>query len=152
MKSSLFLFVVFILGPVLEIWLILKVGDRLGALATTLSLVLAGVIGVWLGRRAGRTVLREMATAVQRGEAPAVKMVEGAMALAGAVLLVIPGYLSDVVGLLLLWGPSRRSMAARVQSGLGKGLHTHNFHGAGAAGPQGRGEPAEAPFEHPVIE
>ncbi len=152
MKTSLFLFAVFILAPILEISLIIEVGSRIGGLKTTLTLVMAGVIGVWLGKRAGRTVLREMATALQRGETPTVKIVEGAMALVGAVLLVIPGYLSDVVGLLLLWGPTRRWMAARVQAGMGKAVQTHGFHVPGGARPEGKTEPAEAAFDHPVIE
>lgn len=148
------LFLLFTVVPMLETWLIIQVGSRLGATETVLSLVLAGLLGAWLGKRAGSTVLRELFDGLRRGEPPADKLVEGVLALVGAVLLVTPGYLSDLVGLLLLWGPTRRWLAPRVKDRLWKWAQKRGFKvGGGGPGPtmQAR-KSAEAKFDHPVSE
>lgn len=155
MRTAFVLFLLFTLVPAFETWLVIEVGSRLGAVSTTLTLVLAGLVGAWLGKRAGSTVLRELFDGLKRGEPPADKIVEGVLALIGAVLLVTPGYLSDVVGLVLLWQPSRRWLAPRVKAFgwrwlLGQGF---TFVGSGGPGPAFRDrQAAEARFDHPVAE
>ncbi|MBM4365930.1 MAG: FxsA family protein [Deltaproteobacteria bacterium] len=149
------LFLLFTVVPVVETYLIIEVGSRLGALETVGTLVLAGLLGAWLGKRAGGTVLREIFEGLRRGEPPAVKLVEGLLALVGAVLLVTPGYLSDVVGILLLWAPVRRWLAPRVKDLAWAYLSRRGFTfvGDGAAGPAMRArQEAEKKFDHPVVE
>lgn len=155
MRIGVLLFLLFTVGPMVETWLIIEVGSRLGAIETTLTLVLAGLVGAWLGKRAGSTVLRELFDGLKRGEPPADKIVEGVLALIGAVLLVTPGYLSDVVGLALLWQPTRRWLAPRLKDRLWRGLKDRGFQfvGNGAPGPAHRArESAEKQFDHPVVE
>lgn len=155
MRTALFLFLLFTLVPALETWLVIEVGTRLGAVSTTLSLVLAGIVGAWLGKRAGSTVLRELFEGLRRGEPPADKIVEGVVALVGAVLLVTPGYLSDLVGLLCLWQPTRRWLAPRVKEYGWRWLSARGFTflGGGGPGPAHRDrQAAEARFDHPVSE
>ncbi len=155
MKVAAGLFLLFTLVPALETWLLIEVGSRLGAVQTTLTLVLAGLLGAWLGKRAGGTVIRELFEGLRRGEPPADKIVEGVLALVGGVLLVTPGYLSDAVGLLLLWQPSRRWLAPRVKARLwgwlgGRG---YTFVGNGGRGPATRAQaPPDVQFDHPVSE
>lgn len=149
------LFLLFTVVPVVETYLIIEVGSRLGALETVGTLVLAGLVGAWLGKRAGSTVLREIFAGLRRGEPPAVKLVEGLLALVGAVLLVTPGYLSDLVGLLLLWGPARRWLAPRVKDLAWAYLSRRGFVflGDGAPGPAMRAQQdAEKKFDHPVVD
>lgn len=110
------LFLMFTIIPMLETWLIVKVGATIGATETVLSLVAAGLLGSWLGRRAGFSVLREVAADFQKGLPPADRLVEAALVLVGAVLLITPGYLSDFFGLLLFIAPFRRFLAPRVKS------------------------------------
>ncbi len=155
MKVAVGLFLLFTLVPAFETWLLIEVGSRLGAVQTTLTLVLAGLLGAWLGKRAGGTVLRELFEGLRRGEAPADKIVEGVLALVGGVLLVTPGYLSDAVGLMLLWQPTRRWLAPRVKARLWGWLRGRGFTfvGNGAPGPAARApQQAEAQFDHPVSE
>ncbi len=149
------LFLLFTVIPVVETYLIIEVGSRLGAVETVGTLVLAGLVGAWLGKRAGSTVLREIFEGLRRGEPPAVKLVEGLLALVGAVLLVTPGYLSDIVGILLLWGPVRRWLAPRVKDLAWAALTRRGFvfMGDGAPGPAMRARhEAEQKFEHPVVD
>mgnify|MGYP001596840228 FL=1 len=135
--------------------MIIQVGSRLGAAETVGTLVVAGLLGAWLGKRAGGPVIRELLAGLKRGEPPAVKLVEGLLALVGAVLLVTPGYLSDVVGLLLLAGPVRRALAPRVKDATWAYLRRRGFTfvGEGGPGPAMRGRQSAAEkFDHPVVE
>jgi UPF0716 protein FxsA len=154
-RVALLLFLVFTLVPAAETWLVIQVGQRIGATETVLSLIAAGLLGAWLGKRAGSTVLRELFEGLRRGEPPADKIVEGVLALVGATLLITPGYLTDLVGLLLLVGPVRRWLAPRVKSGLWRWLSARGFRfvGEGAPGPAARARAsAEQSFVHPVAE
>lgn len=149
------LFLLFTVVPVVETYLIIQVGSRIGAAETVATLVLAGLLGAWLGKCAGGTVIRELMDGLRRGEPPAVKLVEGLLALVGAVLLVTPGYLSDLVGLCLLAGPVRRALAPRVKDATWAYLRRRGFVfvGDGGPGPTMRGrQSAEGKFDHPVVE
>ena len=154
MNIGVLLFLLFTIVPTVETWLIIQVGTRLGATETVLTLVVAGLLGAWLGKRAGGSVLRELFEGIRRGEPPADKLVEGVLALVGAVLLVTPGYVSDIVGLLLLWQPVRRWLAPRVKNWAWESLKRRGFTaGGGGAGPaMRRQQESEAKFDHPVQE
>lgn len=154
MRTAFGLFLLFTLVPAFETWLIIEVGSRFGALPTTASLVVAGILGAWLGKRAGSTVLAELFAGLRRGEPPADKLVEGVLALVGGVLLVTPGYVSDVVGLLLLWRPTRQWLAPRLKDYGWRWLLARGFTFVGSdAGPGFRArQSAEAQFDHPVSE
>jgi UPF0716 protein FxsA len=112
---GLVMFLLFTLIPALETWLIIKVGGVIGALDTVALLVLAGVLGAWLGKRAGTAVLGELFQSLQQGIPPGDKVVEGLLVLVASVLLVTPGYFTDLVGLLLFIGPIRGRLAPLVK-------------------------------------
>lgn len=145
----LILFLMFTVIPMLETWLIVKVGSVIGATETVLSLVAAGALGAWLGKRAGFSVLRQVSADLQKGIPPADRLIEAALVLVGAVLLITPGYLSDVFGLLLFIGPIRRFLAPRLKSAALRWL-TRSGVKLGPSGPI-RPPSAEPPrFDHPI--
>lgn len=164
--TALALFLLFTLIPTLETWLIIKVGGEIGATPTVALLLLAGVAGAWLGKRAGLSVMRDLFADLQRGLPPADRLVEGALVLVAAVLLITPGYFTDVAGLLLFIGPVRRFLAPRIKAlaldwALRRGLrvgapgpgpgwpHPHPAPGPDdLEGP--RNGPRKPPFQHPV--
>lgn len=160
--TGLVLFLLFTIIPALETWLIVKVGAQIGATETVLTLVVAGVIGAWLGKRAGFAVLRELFTDLQKGLPPADRLMEGVLVLIAAVLLITPGYFTDLVGLLLFVGPIRRLLAPPLKRLLLSWATRRGFTigaatpGPGWAGPTAsHAPPAEPPragrrFEHPV--
>ena len=155
MRVAAILFLCFTVIPAFETWLIIRVGERFGATETVLSLILAGVLGAWLGKRAGATVLRELFAGLREGVPPADQIVEGGLALVGATLLVTPGYLSDAVGLLLLFAPVRRWLAPRVKGAVWSWLAQRGFKfvGGGGPGPTARARASsERQFDHPVAE
>ena len=111
---ALRLFLLFTLVPALELAFLVYVGTLIGPLPTLALVLLAGVLGSWLAQREGFAVLRQLQEDLQKGIPPATRLVEGALVLTGAVLLITPGVWSDLLGLSLLFPPTRRWLAPRV--------------------------------------
>jgi len=98
---------VLILWPLAELFVIIKVGEAIGAL-DTIVLLLAGVpLGVWALRSQGAAVWRRMTAAIAQGKPPARHVVDGALVVAGGTLLIVPGFITDVLGITLLLPPTR---------------------------------------------
>lgn len=150
--TSVVLFLMFTVLPAIELWLIITVGEQVGAWQTVLTLVLAGVLGSWLGKRAGFQVVREIFDGLRQGIPPADKLVEAGLVLVGAVLLITPGYLSDVVGLVLFVGPVRRFLAPHIKNLAWRWLLQRGLKvGPAAPGPAAPKQTTEPPhFQHPV--
>lgn len=101
------LFLLFIVVPIFEIWLILQVGHAIGPLPTIALLVADSVIGAWLMRSQGRIVWRRFNEALAAGRVPAREVLDGALVIFGGALQLAPGFATDVLGLLLVLPPSR---------------------------------------------
>lgn len=102
------LFVVFLSVPLIEVWLLVKVGSLIGAGWTIFLVVLTAVIGAALVRAQGLSTLARSQELLHQGELPAVELLEGAALLMAGALLLTPGFLTDTVGFLLLLRPLRR--------------------------------------------
>ncbi|MDO8736113.1 MAG: FxsA family protein [Thermoleophilia bacterium] len=96
------LLALFIVLPLLELWMIIEVGSRIGAVYTVVALILISVAGAALARQQGYRVIGRVQTEIQSGQMPGDSLVDGAIILTGALLLLTPGFLTDIVGLLLL--------------------------------------------------
>jgi UPF0716 protein FxsA len=108
-----------ILWPVAELLLAIKVAQLIGLLDTILLLIISWPIGVWAMRSQGRAVWRRLRAALAAGKPPAEEVLEGALVLIGGVLMILPGFIGDVIGGLLLLGPSRR-LSRRVTARLAR--------------------------------
>jgi UPF0716 protein FxsA len=97
----------FILVPIAELAVILTVGDAIGLVPTLLLLLGISVTGAWLSKREGLAAWRRFQLALAEGRVPTVEVADGAMILLAGALLLTPGFLSDVVGVLLLLPPTR---------------------------------------------
>ncbi|QWC85048.1 FxsA family protein [Nocardioidaceae bacterium] len=114
----------FIVVPLIEIYLLVQVGQVIGAGWTILLLVFDSVVGVALVRREGTRAWRDLQATLQAGRAPTTGLADAALLLIGATLLVTPGFLTDAMGLLLvlpvtrplLRGALARRLSARVQT------------------------------------
>ena len=102
------LFLLFLTVPLAEIYLLLEVGGLIGALPTVGAVVLTAVIGAALVRVQGFSTLAHIRESLDRGEVPAVALVEGAFLLVAGALLLTPGFLTDAVGFACLCPPLRR--------------------------------------------
>ena len=99
--------IIFLVVPVVEVYLLIQVGQVIGALWTVFLVVLTAVIGVRLLKIQGVSTLLRAQRKMQAGQAPATEMLEGVgLVLAGAFLLT-PGFFTDTVGFLLLFPPAR---------------------------------------------
>jgi UPF0716 protein FxsA len=120
MAAVLFI-ILFIAVPVIELWLILQVGDMIGVMPTILLLLLDSLLGAWLVKSQGGAVWRNFRAAVDAGRIPANEAVDGFLVILGGTLLLVPGFLSDIVGILLIAPPSRRLLRSRVvKFGIGR--------------------------------
>jgi UPF0716 protein FxsA len=105
----------FILIPLAEIWVIVQVGQAIGVLNTFGLLILSGIIGGWLMKREGLAVWRRAQASVERGQVPTKELIDGVLILAGGALMVAPGFITDIVGMLLLLPPVRAAIRALVR-------------------------------------
>ena len=108
------LVLLFTVVPLVELWLLLLVGEQLGLWPTLGVVVGTGLTGAWLARREGLRVVRRWREALAEGRMPEEGVLGGLLVLVGGVLLVTPGLLTDVSGFLLLVPATRRLVAARV--------------------------------------
>jgi UPF0716 protein FxsA len=112
------LLLVFCTLPLLDLWLLLGLGARIGLLPTVLAVVGTGIAGAALAHRQGLSVLQSILQEMQQGQMPAGRMLEGAGLLVAGALLLTPGLLTDVLGLALLVPPLRRLLADRALRSL----------------------------------
>jgi len=104
------LFAAFILVPVIEIILLIKIGGAIGGLSTILIVISTAALGAYLVRREGLATLQAVQDEISRGRVPALQMAEGiALLFAGAVLLT-PGFMTDAIGFVLLVPSIRRAL------------------------------------------
>jgi UPF0716 protein FxsA len=109
----LLFFLLFVGVPLLELYLLIQVGSEIGALPTIGLSILTAVIGTFLVRVQGFSVLLRVREMVNRGEVPAIEVLDGALLLIAGVLLLLPGFLTDALGFLLLVPPLRRLLILR---------------------------------------
>ena len=107
---------IFLAVPIIEIYLLIQVGQVVGAGWTILLVVLTAVIGVWLLRIQGLSTLMRAQKKMQSGELPANEMLEGMGLVVAGALLLTPGFFTDTIGFLLLLPPTRIWLIRRIAS------------------------------------
>lgn len=121
------LFVVFLVVPFVELFVILQVGHAIGALNTVALLILVSMVGAWLVKREGLSVLRRAQERIAEGTVPGRELVDGVLILLAGALLITPGFLSDVVGVLLLLPPVRAALRRTVTRRLRRRTDFRSF-------------------------
>ena len=146
----MWLFVLFVAVPLIEIGLFIRVGGWLTLWPTLGIVVLTAAIGAWLARWQGLHTLRELQRSVDELRDPATPMAHGAMILFAGALLLTPGFLTDGIGFLLLVPVLRSALLQqlikhghRVHLHRQRGSHPHG-HGQAHASRQGAGRPPSA--------
>jgi UPF0716 protein FxsA len=138
------LFLLFTIVPLVELYLLLMIGDLVGFWPTVGLVLVTGVVGAWLAKRGGLRVLRKWQAAIAEHRVPEEGVLGGLLILVGGVLLVAPGVLTDIAGMLLLFPPSRRFVARTVRRHVEKRMQHGSIqvvsYGGGAVmrGPVGR--------------
>ena len=111
---GLFLVLIFIVLPIAEIYVIIKVGEAIGVLPTIALLILDAFLGVALWRSQGRAAWRRFNQALAEGRVPGREIFDGAMVILGGAFLLTPGFITDVIGFLLLIPPTRSAFRGLV--------------------------------------
>jgi UPF0716 protein FxsA len=141
-----FLVLLFIVVPVVELYVIIQVGEAIGLWPTLALLLLDAILGSLLLRHQGRGAWRRFNEALSQGRFPGKEVADGLLIVIGGTLLLAPGFLTDIVGLLLLIPPTRALVRA-VMKRFTIGRFT--VVGMGAGGPFGGSDPGSArPSRH----
>jgi UPF0716 protein FxsA len=117
------LVILFIAVPFAELYVLIQVGQAIGVLDTLGLLLLVSIVGAWLAKREGISVIRQMQAALNAGRVPGAELVDGFLILLAAALMLTPGFLTDIVAIFLLLPPVRalmrrtlrRSFARRIE-------------------------------------
>jgi len=116
------LIALFIGLPLLEFTLLIEVGTRIGALPTLAVIVVTGVLGASLARSQGLAIWSRLQSEMGAGRAPTETMLEGVMVLLAGLVLLTPGFLTDIAGLLCLMPFTRRPLLIWLRRTLKKGV------------------------------
>ncbi len=112
------LLLLFITVPLIELYLLVKVGEEVGAGPTIALVILTGILGAALARSQGRSILQNLQTDLQAGRSPTNELLDGFLVLVGGIVLLTPGLLTDLFGFALLIPALRTPIRKRLQSGL----------------------------------
>ena len=135
------LFLLFTLVPIVELFLLIRIGRVIGPGTTILFVIAVGVLGAWMAKSQGRKVIREWQAAMAEGRVPTEGVLSGLLVLIGGMLLITPGVITDFMGLLLLLPATRRMATQAFRRHLEKQIQRGNVqvhtNGVGFAGPAG---------------
>ncbi len=104
--NTILLLILFI--PIIEIYLLIKIGSQIGAITTILLIFITAIIGVYYAKYEGLNTLKSGIKQLSKNETPAYEVISGAAIAFAALLLIIPGFATDCVGFLLIFPPSRK--------------------------------------------
>ncbi len=134
----------FVLAPIVELFLLLRVGQWLGVLPTMALVAATGVLGAWLVRTEGGRTMARFQEQLARGELPGKVLMDGAAILVGGAFLLTPGVLTDVVGFALLFPPTRSLLQGWAAARLARGLESGRIHVASTGFGWGAGFPHDS--------
>jgi UPF0716 protein FxsA len=114
------LLILLLLVPIAELWVIVQVADQIGVVYTILLLLFVSFAGAWLLKQQGLATWDRMQASLRRNEMPTKEVTDGALILLGGALLLTPGFLTDVVGLILLFPLTRSAVKSAFRSMLSR--------------------------------
>ena len=118
--NPIFLTIIFV--PVIEIYLLIKIGSEIGAITTIFLIFITAILGIYYAKYEGLNTLRSGFNQLKRNESPTYEMLSGAAIAFAAMLLIIPGFATDLLGFLLIFPLTRKF----IFNGLFKKFNTVN--------------------------
>jgi UPF0716 protein FxsA len=101
------LVLLFTIVPLVELYILIKIGGRIGGVNTILLVVTTAMLGAWLARLQGLRTLQQIQVSLSQGQIPAEELIDGVLILVGGILLITPGVLTDLFALVLLFPITR---------------------------------------------
>ncbi len=127
MRVFVVLLSLFVVVPVVEFTLLIEIGRRLGTVDTLILVFGTGILGAYLARLEGFRLLRRIQGEMESGVMPAEPLLDGLLVLAAGIVLITPGLLTDIVGLLLLIPWTRYPVKAFVRSRVRNRFHVRHM-------------------------
>ena len=103
-----------ILVPIIEIYLLIKIGSEIGALTTIFLIFTTAIVGVYYAKYEGLNTLKSGFLQLSRNESPTYEVISGAAIAFAALLLIIPGFMTDIIGFLLIFPMSRKLIFSKI--------------------------------------
>ena len=103
-----------ILIPIIEIYLLIKIGAQIGAISTILLIFTTAIVGVYYAKFEGLNTLKSGFIQISRSEPPTYEMISGAAIAFGALLLIIPGFATDILGFLIIFPITRKIFLEKI--------------------------------------
>ncbi|BCJ88025.1 FxsA family protein [Effusibacillus dendaii] len=113
------LFLLFVIVPTIEIFVLIQVGKAIGGWQTVFLILLTAVLGAYLAKSQGRATLRRLQIEMASGQPPGNTLLDGICILAGGVLLLMPGFVTDLMGVVLLFPVTRQPIKRWLRRWLG---------------------------------
>jgi UPF0716 protein FxsA len=104
-----------ILIPIIEIYLFIKIGSQIGAFKTIFLIFLTAIVGVYYAKHEGLNTIRSGLTNMVKNQIPAYELISGAAIAFAAILLIIPGFATDILGFLLIFPVTRKLLFGRFR-------------------------------------
>lgn len=127
------LVLLFIAVPLVELYVIVETARSIGTLETIGLLIVVSVVGAWMVKAQGLAVLWRIRSRLQEGQIPGRELVDGGLVLLAGALMLTPGFVTDAVGLLLLFPPARMAIRPLL---IRRFRHRVTYLGPGADGPR----------------
>jgi len=122
------LLILFVIIPVTELYILIEVGKKIGSLTTIGVIILTGIIGAYLVKSQGFMILRKIQNDLNEGIMPGDSLIQGAIILAGGILLLTPGFVTDILGFILLMPVSRNILKKYLLKWLKGKIKEGNFY------------------------
>ena len=122
--NSFLLYIILI--PIIEIYLLIKVGAQIGAISTILLIFTTAIIGIYYAKYEGLNILKSGFIQLSKNETPAYEVLSGAVIAFAALLLIIPGFLTDAIGFLLIFPVTRKLIFERLNRKYKRNQKTRN--------------------------
>ncbi len=122
------LLILFVIVPVTELYILIEVGKKIGSLTTIGIIILTGIIGAYLVKGQGFMILRKIQNDLNEGIMPGDSLIQGAIILVGGILLLTPGFATDIVGFIFLIPVSRNVVKKYLLKWLQGKIKEGNFY------------------------
>ncbi len=121
------LLLIIILVPIIEIYLFIKIGSQIGAFTTISLIFITAFLGIIYARYEGFNTLKSGLSQIVKNEIPIYEIVSGAALAFAAILLIIPGFATDIVGLLIIFPPTRKLLLKKISTKYSRNKKKQDF-------------------------
>ncbi len=129
-----YLILAFVITPIVELYLLIKIGVLIGAFNTIMLVALTGIAGALLARSQGLAILNKINSDLESGSMPAESLIDGLLVLVGGLLLITPGIITDIIGFIFVIPHTRGMVKKYIKNKLRTmardrtGIHIRYFH------------------------